>query len=174
MSTKVCKKCHIEQPLENYDWADKPRGYKKSYCRECSMNIYADWKLAKPNKHMDWLEKYYSLNPEKYGLTGNPVGRPKGDESLKSGVYLITNTITGETYVGCSSNVKRRIWRHLDYNRGRSKQKGVSGAIKKYGREAFKGEVLEYCPKEVMFERETEWMSKYGCEYNKNKANGTK
>ena len=173
MSTKVCKKCGEEKLLNRYDWSNKKLGYKKSYCRECSITINYEWKFNKPTLWREWFDKYYAANPEKYGVTGEPKGR-KPMNDLKSGVYLITNTQTGETYVGCSSDVKRRIWRHLEYNRGRSKQKGISKAIKQYGREVFTSKVLEYCPKDVMFEREAEWMKKYKCEYNRNKADGTK
>lgn len=168
METKVCKKCNRTHPLESYDWSNKAKGWKKSYCRECSKGVYLDWKLDNPAKHYDWQKKYYKKNPTMFGVTGEPIGRPK-DESLKSGVYLITNTITGETYVGCSTDIKRRIYRHLDYNRGRAKSKKISSSIKKYGREAFTSEVLEYCEKDLIFERETYYMTLYKCELNGNK-----
>jgi len=169
---KCCKKCGVEKPITKFDWSSKKLGYKKSYCRDCSIIINYEWKyINKETKWKEWFNKYYAENPAMYGLTGNPKGRPPMNNDLKSGVYLITNTQTGETYVGCSSDVKRRIYRHIEYNRGRSKQKGLSKAIKQYGKEAFVAEVLEYCPKEIMFEREAVWMKEYRCEYNRMKAN---
>lgn len=168
METKVCKLCGKTHPIEFYDWADRKRGYLKSYCRDCSMKKYKQWKVDNRDKFDAWFEEYYNNNPERFGLTGNPKGRPPMENELKSGVYLITNTETGETYVGCSNDVKRRIWRHF-YNRGRSKNKLLSKALKKYGREAFTSQVLEYCPKEQKFEREDYWITQYGCEYNSNK-----
>lgn len=169
METKVCKRCGREHPLEKYDFADKKRGYRKSYCRDCSLKIYNDWRYDNPEKDQEARKLYYLTHPELFGVTGNPKGRPMENDGLKSGVYLITNTITGETYVGCSTDIKRRIWRHLDYNRGRSKSKKISASIKKYGREAFTSEVLEYCEKDKIFERETFWMEQYKCELNGNK-----
>lgn len=173
IEVKQCKSCGKHKPIETYDWSDRKKGYKKSYCRECCIKINMDWKtLNKEGKWREWFDKYYSENPDKYGLTGNPKGRPimKTENEYKSGVYIITNTITNETYVGCSKDVKRRLWRHLDYNRGRSKQKLLSKALKTYGREAFKGEVLEYCHPSKIFEREAVYMESYGCEYNMNKV----
>ena len=167
METKKCKKCGVEHSIEHYDWADKLRGYLKSYCRGCSMKTYNKWKVDNFEKHKEWFEQYYKNNPLMFGRTGLAKGRPM-KTTQKSGVYLITNTETGETYVGCSSDIKRRIWRHF-YNRGRAKIKPLSKAIKQYGLEAFTSEVLEYCDKEVIFEKETEWMMLYGCEYNTKK-----
>lgn len=169
MATKVCKKCGKEHPLEFYDWANKAKGWRKSYCKSCSVKIYADWKLDNEKQHEAWFKKYYKNNPEMFGKTGKPKGRPM-ETPIKSGVYLITNTITGETYVGCSSDIKRRVWRHLDYNRGRSKSKKIWKSIKDHGREAHVWEVLEYCEKDIMFEREAFHMENYGCELNGNKA----
>ena len=127
-----------------------------------------DWETDNLERHNEWFNKYYNDNPEMFGKTGGKIGRPMSENDLKSGVYLITNTETGETYVGCSNDIKRRIWRHF-YNRGRSKIKPLSKAIKTYGKDAFTAEVLEYCPKEQKFEREDYWLTQYGCEYNTKK-----
>ena len=53
------------------------------------------------------------------------------------GVYLITNTINGKTYIGSSSNIERR-WRHR-YN------KHLTSAMAKYGRNNFSFEILLEC-----------------------------
>lgn len=168
MEVKQCRKCGEHKEITSYDWSNKSRGYRKSYCRTCCIEKYSQWKKDNLEKHNEWFEKYYNDNPERFGKTGNPRGRKPMNDDLKSGVYLITNTETGETYVGCSNDVKRRIWRHF-YNRGRSKNKLLSKALKTYGREAFTSQVLEYCPKEVKFEREDFYMEQYGCEYNTKK-----
>lgn len=169
IEVKQCKRCGEHKPIETFDWTDKKKGYTKSYCRDCSKIKYKEWKEANPIKHKTWWNNYYAQHPEMFGLTGKPRGR-KPKNGMKSGVYLLTNTITGETYVGCSNDVKRRIWRHLEYNRGRSKSKNISKAIKQYGKEAFTAEVLEYCPNTQIFEREAYWMTQYKCEYNRNKV----
>jgi len=167
IEVKQCRKCGEHKPIEQYDWAHKAKGYRKSYCRDCSIDTYSKWKIDNLEKHNAWFEEYYKNNPHQYGITNKPKGRPMNEE-LKSGVYLITNTETGETYVGCSNDIKRRIWRHF-YNRGRSKNKLISKALKTYGKEAFTSQVLEYCEKEIKFEREAYWITQYGCEYNSNK-----
>lgn len=169
METKQCRKCGEHKPIETYDWSDRKRGYKKTYCRECSVKTYYKWKIDNRAKHDAWFEEYYKNNPHHFGITNNPKGRPAMEPKIKSGVYLLTNTETGETYVGCSNDVKRRIWRHF-YNRGRSKSKELARAFKQYGKEAFTSQVLEYCENTIKFEREAYWMTQYGCEYNRNKA----
>ena len=167
MRNKKCKKCEITHPIENFDWSHKAQGYYKSYCRICSLDIYQDWKALNKFRDDENRKQYYIDNPTAYGRTGKPIGRPKNEE-LKSGVYLLTNNTTGETYVGCSSDVKRRIWRHF-YNRGRSKSKSLAKAFKQHGQEAFTSQVLEYCEKSQIFIRELEHMKNYKCEYNRNK-----
>ena len=170
MEVKQCRKCGEHKEITSFDWTNKQKGYRKSYCRDCSIKIYTQWKIDNLERHNKWFEKYYNDNPERFGKTGKkPTGRkPMENNELKSGVYVITNTETGETYVGCSNDVKRRIWRHF-YNRGRSKVKPLSKALKQYGKEAFTSQVLEYCPKEQKFEREDYWITQYGCEYNTSK-----
>ncbi len=168
IEVKQCRQCGEIHPIESYDFSNQAKGYRKSYCRTCCVKRYTQWKIDNKAHHDEWFEKYYNDNPKMYGKTGGKVGRPMSDEEYKSGVYLLTNTETGETYVGCSNDVKRRIWRHF-YNRGRSKNKLISKALKTYGREAFTSEVLEYCPKEQKFEREDYYMTLYGCEYNTKK-----
>jgi len=167
---KQCRKCGEHKPIDTFDWSSKEKGYKKSYCRDCSVTTYTQWKIDNLARHNEWFEQYYNNHPEMFGKTGNKLGRPPMENNeLKSGVYLITNTETGETYVGCSNDIKRRIWRHF-YNRGRSKIKLLSKALKKYGKDAFTAEVLEYCPPEIKHEREDYWMERYGCEYNTKKV----
>lgn len=33
--TKVCALCKIEQPVENFYWYNKAKGYRHSRCKEC-------------------------------------------------------------------------------------------------------------------------------------------
>ena len=35
METKICTKCGIEKPIEEYHWRDKSAGTRRSECKEC-------------------------------------------------------------------------------------------------------------------------------------------
>ena len=56
-----------------------------------------------------------------------------------SGIYKITNTITGDFYIGSSKDVKKRWANHKCCN---SPNMIIAKAIKKYGVENFKFEIL--------------------------------
>ena len=56
-------------------------------------------------------------------------------------VYLITNLINDKKYVGITNNIKRRWSNHCHPSKGR--EQVISNAIKKYGVDNFKFEVLE-------------------------------
>lgn len=81
-----------------------------------------------------------------------------------TGIYKITNIVTNKKYIGQSINIKRR-WREektaafsskdLEYNSVLSK------AIRKYGLNNFKFEVIEECEKEKLNERERYWIQYY-------------
>lgn len=82
------------------------------------------------------------------------------------GIYCITNTINNKKYIGQSTNINKRWLRHLqgsfnphiyksDYNTL------IHRAIRKYGKENFKLEILEECSKKDLNEREMYWIGKY-------------
>ena len=91
-------------------------------------------------------------------------------DNTKMGIiYLITNLLNGKKYVGQTRQTfKRRMTEHKrDSNRNRP---GIETAIKKYGWENFKAEIIETCPVELLNEREIFWIaelnSKYPIGYN--------
>ena len=79
----------------------------------------------------------------------------------KTGViYLITNLLNGKKYVGQTrQNLNDRIRQHCN-----SKiNSGIDAAIKKYGRENFKYEVIEEIPVEMLNTREIFWIAELNC-----------
>lgn len=75
-----------------------------------------------------------------------------------SGVYKVTNNITGEMYIGCSSNVKRRWKDHvMRYNNSKSKEyaKLLYINMRNYGIENFTVEIIEECSTEFLLEKES-------------------
>lgn len=75
-----------------------------------------------------------------------------------SNIYLITNKINNKKYVGQSSNIKERWYRHsVDYKRLTDKY--LYRAMNKYGFENFFFEVLETdIPIDAIHEREIYWI----------------
>lgn len=79
-----------------------------------------------------------------------------------SGVYKITNNITGEVYIGQSSNIKRRIWNERCDSYCPSSCPLLKKAIKKYGKNNFTYEILEEIDdKETRLMREKYYISFY-------------
>lgn len=81
------------------------------------------------------------------------------------GIYMITNNITGDCYIGQSVDIPRRIKEHFCVN---SKPLSpVKEAIRQYGKENFSVSVLEECPdRSMLYERELYWIGKLQPAYN--------
>lgn len=94
------------------------------------------------------------------------------------GIYIIiVNDL--KVYVGSSSNLKRRKYRHFyELATDTHKNSHLQRAYDKYGKESFRWEILEYCKKEKLIAREQFYMDKYNstnhdCGYNQSlKADG--
>lgn len=86
---------------------------------------------------------------------------------LIPGVYRITNTITGDSYVGSSRHVYDRWHEHR-----RALRKGIhinsylQRAWDKHGEDAFVHSVLEECSLDVVIEREQHWIDMLLPAYN--------
>lgn len=85
----------------------------------------------------------------------------KGQEPC--GIYRITNQLTGEMYVGKSTNIKRRWTDHIkaSLNIGTIARTKIHSAIKDNGIENFTWEVLEECAKEEYTDREKFYIDFY-------------
>lgn len=73
-------------------------------------------------------------------------------------IYKITNLLNGKIYIGQTVNFQHRVLHHKSSNRT-----GVDAAIKKYGWENFKIEVIEECPIDQLDKREIFWIAKLDC-----------
>lgn len=74
------------------------------------------------------------------------------------GIYVLTNTITGEQYVGQSIHIEKRIKEHFsEINRLNTQ---LAWALKQYGIENFIWNVLEECPLSMLNEREKYWIAR--------------
>ena len=81
---------------------------------------------------------------------------------MKSGIYKITNKINGKIYIGSSVDLKRRINEHFwELKNNRHPNIHLQYAYNKYGRNNFEVEVIEYCNKNIVREREQYYIDKY-------------
>lgn len=91
-------------------------------------------------------------------------------------IYCITNLINGKQYVGKTMHtIDKRFQEHCrDSRKARCKNRPIYNAIKKYGIENFKIEVLEYVENNyILEEKEIYWIKKLDT-YGKNGYNASK
>ena len=90
-----------------------------------------------------------------------------------SGVYRITNTVTGDFYIGSSKNVKQRWRDHKKPSRWkRYPNNQLYQDMQKYGVDKFAFEILEEVEVNKLKEAEQEFIEKMHPIYNSNRANG--
>lgn len=80
---------------------------------------------------------------------------------MNSGIYKYTNKINGKIYIGSAVNFAKRHWEHLNYPAKSAKL--LQLAFDKYGKENFEYEILEYCPKHLLYKIEQGWINWYKC-----------
>lgn len=75
-----------------------------------------------------------------------------------SGIYSITNILSGKKYIGYSINIKRRWKCHkVDLRSNNHGNEHLQKSWNKYGEENFKFEILEECSESILPEREHYW-----------------
>lgn len=97
---------------------------------------------------------------------------------MKSGIYKISNTVTGKCYIGQSVNVRRRLTKHKDMlEKGNHFNSHLQNAWNAYGSEAFNFEIIDQCPVEQLDQKEIFWIRLYDSDnrkYGYNIASGGK
>lgn len=86
-----------------------------------------------------------------------------------SGIYKLTNLINGKIYIGKANNLKERIRRHEISVRKILEKYPISSAIKKYGWENFKVDILEEFSEldiDHLLNREAYWIEYYNSTNN--------
>ena len=85
---------------------------------------------------------------------------------MTSGIYQIRNIKNNKVYVGQTINFRDRFNQHKSSLLGdKHYNKYLQRSFNKYGIENFVFEVLEYCPKERLNEKEREWIKYKRSEY---------
>ena len=90
-----------------------------------------------------------------------------------SGVYKITNTVTGDFYIGSSKNIKRR-WREHKWPSKCKKYPNnpMYNDMKKYGTDKFEFQVLEEVEESFLKEKEQKFIETLKPTYNNINAKG--
>lgn len=79
-----------------------------------------------------------------------------------TGIYKITNTVTGRVYIGKSVNIASRIGEHKrDLRQNRHCNPRLQNSWNKHGEDVFKYEVLDTCTKEELQEKEIYYIQLY-------------
>ena len=90
-----------------------------------------------------------------------------------SGVYKITNTVTGDFYIGSSNDVKRRWAEHKCTSTWKNNPNNqLYKDMQKYGVDKFVFEILEEVEESFLKEAEQQFIEKLNPTYNNRNANG--
>lgn len=96
----------------------------------------------------------------------------------KVGIYRWVNKVNGNTYIGSSVNLGRRLRVYYDFSflsvRIQKSKSRIYSAILKYGYSNFQLEILEYCTKEKAVSREQYYIDLFKPEYNLNSTAGSR
>lgn len=85
----------------------------------------------------------------------------------KSGIYMLTNKLTNDIYIGQSTDLSKRLKNYLNLSYLKSKNNLIiSRALIKYGYSNFSLMILEYCNKSALLIREQYYLDKLNPQYN--------
>jgi group I intron endonuclease len=81
-------------------------------------------------------------------------------------IYRLRNMINDKNYIGQTKNFERRMIRHEADSKHPEPMYKIHRALKKYGFDNFEVTILEECQKEILDERETNWISHFDSHNN--------
>jgi len=85
----------------------------------------------------------------------------------KSGIYMLTNKLTNDIYIGQSSDISKRFKNYFNFSYIKSKDNLIiNKALIKYGYSKFSLTILEYCDKSNLLLREQYYFDKLNPQYN--------
>uniref|UniRef100_UPI0023D89C1B hypothetical protein n=1 Tax=Gonatophragmium mori TaxID=2966219 RepID=UPI0023D89C1B len=88
------------------------------------------------------------------------------DNRKLSGIYRWVNTETGDTYVGSAVDLTTRLRRYYNTKELEGNPRHIDKALLKYGHSKFKLEILEYCDRSEVKDREQHYLDSCRPEYN--------
>jgi Cytochrome C oxidase subunit II, transmembrane domain/GIY-YIG catalytic domain/NUMOD3 motif len=89
------------------------------------------------------------------------------DNKSKSGIYMLTNKLTNDIYIGQSIDISKRFKKYFSLSYIKSKDSFIiNRALIKYGYSNFSVTILEYCDKSDLLIREQYYFDKLNPQYN--------
>lgn len=119
------------------------------------------------NNTINKLLKNLDLNPSKTYSNAEMLKKEILQENKNmSGIYRWINEETGNTYVGSGMNLTKRIRSYYQVSELKKNPRHINKALLKYGHDKFKLEILEYCDKDKLMEREQFYLDQLNPSYN--------
>lgn len=155
------KKAAIHAIIESYKLQESEEKQKNFY--KIVLSNSAKEEIEKIKEILPYLADPEPLNKVIWKVyyekpTSDLIGRVIG-EGVKSGIYKITDIISGKCYIGQSVNLADRWRQHIKRGLGAeppTKNK-LYPAMQEIGLENFTFEIIEECPKDKLDEREDYW-----------------
>ncbi len=95
-------------------------------------------------------KEYVKRYEDAYSMKKSIIQENKG----KSGIYMLTNKLTSDIYIGQSKDLSRRFIKYFNLNYINSKNTLIiNRALIKYGYSNFSVTILEYCDKDHLTKR---------------------
>lgn len=88
------------------------------------------------------------------------------DNKDQSGIYRWVNNLNGKTYVGSGVNLAKRLKSYYNKAELNRNSRPIKDALLKYGHTNFTLDILEYCPKAKLLEREQFYLDLLIPDYN--------
>jgi group I intron endonuclease len=88
------------------------------------------------------------------------------DNNSKSDIYCWVNNVNNKTYVGSGVNLTKRLISYFNKNELNRNPRPIQEALVKYGHKNFRLEILEYCPKSKLLEKEQFYLDLLVPDYN--------
>ena len=111
------------------------------------------------NKNIDFVKVYENA----FDMRKDILNENKG----KSGIYMITNRLTKDIYIGQSIDISNRFKNYFNLSYIKSRDSYIiSRALIKYGYSNFSVTILEYCDKSNLLVREQYYFDKLNPQYN--------
>jgi group I intron endonuclease len=110
-------------------------------------------------KDINYIKKYENAHDMRKDILEENKG--------KSGIYMLTNKLTNDIYIGQSIDISKRFKNYFNISYIKSKESfRISRALIKYGYSNFSVTILEYCDKSDLLIREQYYFDKLNPEYN--------
>jgi group I intron endonuclease len=124
-----------------------------------------------PGNHLENDDvNYIKVYENAFDMKKDILNENKG----KSGIYMITNKLTNDIYIGQSIDISNRFKNYFNLSYIKSKDSlRISRALLKYGYSNFSVTILEYCDKSELLIREQYYFDKLNPQYNILKIEGT-